>query len=63
MGQQQVLTPRVKVALGVMAMKRYSTLSKAPELEPQHLISIISWTLIGEIGVFYISIQLGLDFI
>ena len=35
-GLEQVLPLRVRVDLKVMAMKRYSTLSRAPELESHH---------------------------
>ena len=36
MGLEQVLPLWVRVGLGVMAMKRYSTLSRSPDIEPHH---------------------------
>ena len=36
MGPQQVLPLQVRVDLGVMAMKGYSALPGAPELEPHY---------------------------
>ena len=46
MGPQLVLPHRVRVDLGVMSMKGYSTFPKAPELEPHHQMgfSIMSRT-------------------
>ena len=43
MRPQQVLPLKIKVDLGIMAMKGYSTLPRSPELEPHHqmLFSII----------------------
>ena len=38
MGPKQVLPLWVKVDLGVMAMKGYSSFPKGPELEPHHQI-------------------------
>ena len=48
MGPKQVLPLWVRMDLGVMTMKEYSTFSKAPGLQPLHLIffSVISRTLV-----------------
>ena len=52
MGPQQVLAFQIRVDLGVMEMKEYSTFPKAPELEPDHQMrfSVIYRTLVGLVG-------------
>ena len=49
---QHMLPLRVRVDLGIMAIKEYSIFSKAPELEPHNQMQfcVICWTLIG-VGV------------
>ena len=44
----------IRVDLGVMAMKRYSTFSKTSELEPHHQMqfNVICKTLVGGRSVF-----------
>ena len=46
---KEVLSLQVRVNLGVMAMKRYSTLPRSPELKPynQMQFSVISRALVG----------------
>ena len=41
MGPLQILSLQVKVNLGVIAMKGYSTLPKSPELELHHHFRVI----------------------
>ena len=38
MGSSQILPIQVKVNLGVVAIKGYTTIPKAPELKPHHLM-------------------------
>ena len=47
MGLKQVLTPQIRVNLGVIAIKGYSTFPRAPEIEPHHQVqfSVILRTL------------------
>ena len=61
MGPQQVLPIWVKVDLGVMATKRYSTFPKAPGLEPRHQMqfSVVSKTLIEREVLLSAEMQLA----
>ena len=54
MGPYQILPLLIKVKLGVMATKKYSTLPRSPELTPHHHIqfSVISRKPYGEPHVF-----------
>ena len=52
-----MLPLRVRVDLGVMAMKGYSTFLRAAGLEPRHQIKVISRTLVVG-GVSYASAEI-----
>ena len=47
MGPKQILTCRIRVDLGVIATKRYSTLPKAPEIKPYKSIQISAIALVS----------------
>ena len=60
MGPKQVLLLQVRVDLGVMAMKEYSTFPKAAELERHHQVrfSVISKILNAEGSYSFAKVQL-----